>query len=50
LIVLDSIRPKTLSLINFKGTKADKVKKTLITAALTRDSIENNAKEYHHKQ
>ncbi|BAK54623.1 putative transposase [Sulfurisphaera tokodaii str. 7] len=55
MIIPDSIHPKILaqikeklfSLINFK---AEEVKKTLITAALSRDSVENKAKEYHHKQ
>jgi len=51
LIIPDSIHTRTLaqikeklfSLINFK---AEEVKKTLITAALSRDSIENKAKEF----
>ncbi|MBB5253194.1 DUF4322 domain-containing protein [Sulfurisphaera ohwakuensis] len=54
MIIPDSIHPKTLaqikeklfSIINFKGRKAEEVKKTLVTAALTKDSVENKAKEF----
>ncbi|WP_231113754.1 DUF4322 domain-containing protein [Sulfurisphaera ohwakuensis] len=51
MIIPDSVHPKTLaqikeklfSIINFK---AEEVKKTLVTAALTKDSAENKAKEF----
>ncbi|BFI74445.1 DUF4322 domain-containing protein [Sulfurisphaera ohwakuensis] len=54
MIIPDSIHPKTLvqikeklfSLINFKGRRAEEVKRTLVTAALSRDSVENKAKEF----
>jgi hypothetical protein len=35
------IEEKLFSIINFKGRKAEEVKKTLVTAALTNDSVEN---------
>ncbi|WP_311732979.1 DUF4322 domain-containing protein [Sulfurisphaera ohwakuensis] len=41
------MKEKSSSIINFK---AEEVKRTLITAALIRDSVENKSKEYHHKQ
>ena len=39
------IEEKLFSIINFKGRKAEEVKKTLVTAALTNDSVENKTKE-----
>jgi len=39
------IEEKLFSIINFKGRKAEKVKKILVTAALTNDSVENKTKE-----
>jgi IS4 transposase len=40
------IEEKLFSIINFKGRRAEEVKKTVVTAALTKDSVENKAKEF----
>ncbi|MEM1626853.1 MAG: DUF4322 domain-containing protein [Sulfolobaceae archaeon] len=32
--------------MDFEGRKAEEVKKTLVTVALTRDSVEDRAKEF----
>ncbi|MBB5255167.1 DUF4322 domain-containing protein [Sulfurisphaera ohwakuensis] len=52
MIIPGSVHPKTLAQIKeklfsiIKGRKAEEVKKTLVTAALTKDSVENKAKEF----
>ncbi|MBB5254054.1 DUF4322 domain-containing protein [Sulfurisphaera ohwakuensis] len=52
MIIPDSVHPKTLAQIKeklfsiIKGRKAEEAKKTLVTAALAKDSVENKAKEF----
>ncbi|QIW24220.1 DUF4322 domain-containing protein [Sulfolobus sp. S-194] len=46
----NQVKNKLSSILNFKGRKAEQAKQVIISAAITRDSIENKAKKHNGKQ
>ncbi|QIW22856.1 DUF4322 domain-containing protein [Sulfolobus sp. S-194] len=42
----NQVKNKLSSILNFKGRKAEQAKQVIISAAITRDSIENKAKKF----